>query len=128
MMENDRTRENVDELLSVDVDEEVDVYGFIPLALSHDHCDGLLDVIDTQLSHLQIHSQSRMHGANAKRYEFPFLVVFLHFYIFQAILIGVSSSKDTGLGSTVPTNDKTPSNLDKWQQSTAEDCSSPGQL
>lgn len=36
------------------MDEEVDVYGVIPLALSRDPCDVLLDVIDTQLSHLKV--------------------------------------------------------------------------
>ncbi|XP_058632289.1 trichohyalin isoform X3 [Onychostoma macrolepis] len=106
IMENERSGENTDELLSADVDEGVDVYGLIPLALSHDHCDVLLDAIDTQLSHLQIHSQSRMHGGNSKRYEFPFLG-----YLDRS----QSLSKDTGLGSTVPTNDKTPSNLDGTQ-------------
>lgn len=41
------------------MDEGVDVYGLIPLALSHDHCDELLDAIDTQLSQLQVkHLQS----------------------------------------------------------------------
>ncbi|XP_016140796.1 trichohyalin-like [Sinocyclocheilus grahami] len=111
-MENERSGENTDELLSVDVDEGVDVYGLIPLALSHDHCDVLLDAIDTQLSHLQIHSQSRMHGANSKRYEFPFLG-----YLDRS----QSVSKDTGLGSTVPTNDKTPSNLDTIQSGSKDD-------
>ncbi|XP_016369939.1 trichohyalin-like [Sinocyclocheilus rhinocerous] len=105
-MENERSGENTDELLSVDVDEGVDVYGLIPLALSHDHCDVLLDAIDTQLSHLQIHSQSRMHGA------FPFLG-----YLDRS----QSVSKDTGLGSTVPTNDKTPSNLDRIQSEGKDD-------
>lgn len=37
-----------------DVDEGVDVYGLMPVALSHDHCDELLDAIDAQLSHLQV--------------------------------------------------------------------------
>ncbi len=36
------------------MDEGVDVYGLIPLALSHDHCDVLLDAIDMQLSDLQV--------------------------------------------------------------------------
>ncbi|XP_042579874.1 uncharacterized protein LOC122137435 [Cyprinus carpio] len=112
MMENDRSGKNTDELLSVDVDEEVDVYGVIPLALSRDHCDVLLDVIDTQLSHLQIHSQSKMHGANSTRYEFPFLG-----YLDRS----QSVSKDTGLWSTVPTNDKTPSNLDGTQSEGKDD-------
>lgn len=80
-MENDGSGENTDELLSAgqnnwyshsclycvycstkccislffsDVDEGVDVYGLIPVALSHDHCDVLLDAIDAQLSHLQV--------------------------------------------------------------------------
>jgi len=37
-----------------DVDDGVDVYGLIPVALSHDHCDVLLDAMDAQLSHLQV--------------------------------------------------------------------------
>jgi len=74
-MENDGSGENTDELLSAgqnywhyyshfythcsrkccislffsDVDDEVDVYGLIPVALSHDHCDVLLDAMDAQL-------------------------------------------------------------------------------
>lgn len=43
------------------MDEGVDVYGLIPLALSHghDHCDVLLDAIDMQLNDLQVqHLQS----------------------------------------------------------------------
>ncbi|KAK2911265.1 hypothetical protein Q8A67_003398 [Cirrhinus molitorella] len=111
IMENEGSGENTDELLSAEVDEEVDVYGLIPLALSHDHCDVLLDTIDTQLSHLQIHSQSRTHGENSKR-EFPFLG-----YLDRS----QSVSKDTGLGSTVPTNDKTPSNLDETQSEGKDD-------
>ncbi|ROI27750.1 hypothetical protein DPX16_23072 [Anabarilius grahami] len=99
-MENDGSGENTDELLSADVDEGVDVYGLIPVSLSHDHCDVLLDAIDAQLSHLQLHSQSQMHAGNSKRYEFPFSG-----YLDRS----QSVSKDTGLGSIVPTNDKTPS-------------------
>lgn len=106
-MENDGSGENTDELLSADVDEGVDVYGLIPVALSHDHCDVLLDAIDAQLSHLQIHSQSQMHGGKSKIYEFPFSG-----YLDRS----QSVSKDTGLGSTVPTNDKTSSNPD-WTPS-----------
>ncbi|KAK7173022.1 hypothetical protein R3I93_002982 [Phoxinus phoxinus] len=107
-MENDGSGENTDELLSADVDEGVDdVYGLIPVALSNDHCDVLLDAIDAQLSHLQIHSQSQMHGGKSKRYEFPFSG-----YLDRS----QSVSKDTGLGSTVPTNDKTSSNPD-WTPS-----------
>ncbi|XP_048043163.1 trichohyalin isoform X2 [Megalobrama amblycephala] len=102
-MENDGSGENTDELLSADVDEGVDVYGLIPMALSHDHCDVLLDTIDAQLSHLQFHSQNQMHAGNSKRYKFPFSA-----YLDRS----QSVSKDTGLGSTVPTNDKTPSNPD----------------
>ncbi|RXN22137.1 golgin subfamily B member 1-like protein [Labeo rohita] len=104
IMENEGSGENTDELLSAEVDEGVDVYGIIPLGLSHDRCDVLLDAIDTQLSHLQI--QSRTHGGNSKRYEFPFSG-----YLDRSH----SVSKDTGLGSTVPTTDKTPSNLDETQ-------------
>ncbi|XP_067295053.1 golgin subfamily A member 6-like protein 25 isoform X2 [Pseudorasbora parva] len=110
-MENDGSGENTDELLSADVDEGVDVYGLIPVALSQDHCDVLLDTIDAQLSHLQIHSQSQIHGGHYKRYEFPFSG-----YLDRS----QSVSKDTGLGSTVPTNDKTPSNPD-WTLSGGND-------
>ncbi|KAG1958667.1 trichohyalin isoform X4 [Pimephales promelas] len=106
-MENDGSGENTDELLSADVDDEVDVYGLIPVALSHDHCDVLLDAMDAQLSHLQIHSQSQMHGGKSKRYEFPFSG-----YLDRS----QSVSKDTGLGSSAPTNDKTSSNPD-WTPS-----------
>ncbi|XP_077097041.1 uncharacterized protein LOC143748773 [Siphateles boraxobius] len=106
-MENDGSGENTDELLSADVDEGVDVYGLIPVALSHDQCDVLLDAIDAQLSHLQIHSQSQTHGGKSKIYEFPFSG-----YLDRS----QSVSKDTGLGSTVPTNDKTSSNPD-WTPS-----------
>ncbi|XP_043096732.1 trichohyalin isoform X2 [Puntigrus tetrazona] len=111
-MENERSGENTDELLSVDADEGFDAYGLIPLALSHDRCDVLLDTIDTQLSQLQIHSQTRMHGGNSRRYELPFLG-----YLDRS----QSVSKDTGLGSTVPTNDKTPSNLDGTQSEGKDD-------
>ncbi|XP_016420945.1 trichohyalin-like [Sinocyclocheilus rhinocerous] len=112
IMENEGSGENTDDLLSAEVYEGVDVYGLIPLPLSHDHCDVLLDAIDTQLSHLQIHSQNQMHGGNSKRYEFPFSG-----YLDRS----QSVSKDTGLGSTVPTNDKTPSNLGETQSEGKDD-------
>ncbi|XP_042610949.1 trichohyalin isoform X2 [Cyprinus carpio] len=112
IMENEGSGENTDDLLSAEVYEGVDVYGLIPLPLSHDHCEVLLDAIDTQLSHLQIHSQNRMHGGSPKRYEFPFSG-----YLDRS----QSVSKDTGLGSTVPTNDKTPSNLGETQSEGKDD-------
>ncbi|XP_073808287.1 uncharacterized protein si:ch211-102c2.8 isoform X3 [Danio rerio] len=104
-MENDGSGENTDELLSADVDDDVDVYGLIPL--SHDCCDVLLDTIDSQLSHLQIHKQ-----VHEERYECPIL----------SCLDGNQSvSKDTGLGSsTFPTNEKTPSTPD-WTRSEVSD-------
>lgn len=106
-MENDGSGENTDELLSADVDDDVDVFGLIPLALSHDCCDVLLDTIDSQLSHLQIHKQ-----VHEERYESPIL----------SCLDGNQSvSKDTGLGSsTFPTNEKTPSTPD-WTRSEVSD-------
>ncbi|XP_059404333.1 golgin subfamily A member 4 isoform X2 [Carassius carassius] len=112
IMENEGSGENTDDLLSAEEYEAVDVYGLIPLSLSHDHCDALLDSIDTQLSHLQIHSQNRMQGGNPKIYELPFsgYLDWSH-----------SVSKDTGLGSTVPTNDKTPSNLEETQSESKDD-------
>ncbi|KTG44146.1 hypothetical protein cypCar_00011296, partial [Cyprinus carpio] len=112
IMENEGSGENTDDLLSAEVYEGVDVYGLIPLPLSHDHCEVLLDAIDTQLSHLQIHSQNRMHRGSPKRYEFPFSG-----YLDRS----QSVSKDTGLGSTVPTNDKTPSNLGETQSEGKDD-------
>ncbi|XP_026112729.1 trichohyalin-like isoform X2 [Carassius auratus] len=112
IMENEGSGEDTDDLLSAEEYEGFDVYGLIPLSLSHDHCDVLLDSIDTQLSHLQIHSQNRMHGGNPKIYEFPFLG-----YLDRSH----SVSKDTGLGSTVQTNDKTPSNLGETQSESKDD-------
>ncbi|XP_051531473.1 trichohyalin-like [Myxocyprinus asiaticus] len=104
-VDHDGSGENTDELLSADVDDAgVDVYGLIPLPLSHDHCDHLLDAIDAQLSRLQTHSHNQMPQGNSKRYEFPSL---------GNLDRSWSLSNDTGLGSTVPTNDKTASTSDQ---------------
>ncbi|XP_042564140.1 trichohyalin isoform X2 [Clupea harengus] len=64
-------------------------------ALPRDHCDLLLDAIDAELSRLQ--SQNLSHDGNFKTEDVKGL----------AYLCGSPSlSKDTGLGSTSPTNDK----------------------
>ncbi|XP_057182011.1 trichohyalin [Triplophysa rosa] len=90
--------ENTDELISAEVDGGVDGYGL--MSLSHDYYDRLLDPIDAQLSHLYTQGLRQMRGVNSKRNEFPS----------SGHLEGsLSLSKDTGLGSTVPTNDKTSS-------------------
>nr|XP_055055136.1 trichohyalin isoform X2 [Misgurnus anguillicaudatus] len=108
IVDHEGSGENTDELLSAEVDDEVDVYELIPLGLSHDHCDRLLDAIDAQLNHIQTHSQFQMREGTSKRNEFSSSTGYLD--------RGLSLSKDTGLGSTVPTNDKTPSTPD-WTPS-----------
>ncbi|XP_051962406.1 trichohyalin [Xyrauchen texanus] len=104
-VDHDGSGENTDELLSADADDAgVDVYRLIPLPLSHDHCDHLLDAIDAQLSCLQTHSHNQMPQGNSKRYEFPSL---------GNLDRSWSLSNDTGLGSTVQTNYKTASTSDR---------------
>ncbi|XP_065106156.1 uncharacterized protein [Paramisgurnus dabryanus] len=107
-VEHEGSGENTDELLSAEVDDEIDVYELIPLGLSHDHCDRLLDAIDAQLNHIQTQSQFQMREGTSKRNEFPSSTGYLD--------RSLSLSKDTGLGSTVPTNDKTTSTPD-WTPS-----------
>ncbi|XP_036454969.1 uncharacterized protein LOC118827640 [Colossoma macropomum] len=96
--------EDTDELLCTDVDgETVSDFTLGAPALPRDHCDLLLDAIDAHLSRLQTHSHGQVNRGKSKM---------------EAILGAVcldrsnSASKDTGLGSTVPSTDKATSTPD----------------
>ncbi|KAL6465207.1 hypothetical protein MHYP_G00253400 [Metynnis hypsauchen] len=90
--------EDTDELLCTDVDgETVSEFSLSASALPRDHCDLLLDAIDAHLSRLQTHSHGQVNGGKSKM---------------EAVLgagclnRSNSASKDTGLGSTVPSTNK----------------------
>ncbi|XP_056602451.1 trichohyalin [Triplophysa dalaica] len=91
--------ENTDELISAEADGGVDgLHGYGLMSLSHDY--RLLDPIDAQLSYLNTQGRRQMRGVNSNRNEFPSS---------GHLKENLALSKDTGLGSTVPTNDKTSS-------------------
>ncbi|KAI4874921.1 hypothetical protein NFI96_012938, partial [Prochilodus magdalenae] len=108
------------------VDGEM-VSDFGPAALPRDHCDLLLDAIDAHLSCLQIHSHDQVNGAkteaflsavgdgaipkpgdDAARDAFHSPPV-----VHGSLDRSNSASKDTGLGSSVPSTDKAASTPDE---------------
>ncbi|XP_041757045.1 trichohyalin isoform X3 [Coregonus clupeaformis] len=97
--------EDTDELLYTDLDEDSNT------PLPQDHCDLLLDAIDAQLSRLQVQSHShRIEGISRK-----------HDCLNTANLSNSQSvSRDTGLGSTIPTNDTPISCLDLVRSETKD--------
>ncbi|KAJ8385995.1 hypothetical protein AAFF_G00178160 [Aldrovandia affinis] len=108
------TGEDTDELLYSDLDEEA-----TPARLPRDHCDLLLDAIDAQLSRLQAQShdvRARGDDGNCKRRD----------HTSTALSLSQAVSKDTGLGSTIPTNDTSTSHLDMAHSETQDLSSEKG--
>ncbi|XP_062307797.1 trichohyalin [Osmerus eperlanus] len=81
----ERESEDTDELLFTDLEDESGVFGQSSSPLKLDHCDLLLDAIDAQLSRLQVQNHKHdIRSAELSRSQ--------------------SESRDTGLGSTITTN------------------------
>ncbi|XP_045562550.1 trichohyalin [Salmo salar] len=97
--------EDTDELLYTDLDEDSNA------PLPQDHCDLLLDAIDAQLSRLQV--QSHSHGIEDISRKHDCLNT-AHLSSSQSV------SRDTGLGSTIPTNDTPISCLDLVRSETRD--------
>ncbi|KAJ8379322.1 hypothetical protein SKAU_G00001000 [Synaphobranchus kaupii] len=105
--------EDTDDLLYSDLEEGVRMSGSTQAHLPRDHCDLLLDAIDAQLSRLQAQShavQTRGDDGNGKRTDHS-SAVFIQSH---------SVSKDTGLGSTLPTNDTSTTPLHMGQSETQD--------
>ncbi|XP_071259204.1 golgin subfamily A member 6-like protein 25 isoform X6 [Salvelinus alpinus] len=81
--------EDTDELLYTDLDEDSNA------PLPQDHCDLLLDAIDAQLSRLQVQSHSNGIEGIFRKHD---CLNTAHLSSSQSV------SRDTGLGSTIPTN------------------------
>ncbi|XP_031659913.1 trichohyalin isoform X2 [Oncorhynchus kisutch] len=97
--------EDTDELLYTDLDEDSNA------PLPQDHCDLLLDAIDAQLSRLQVQSHSNGIEGISRKHD---CLNTAHLSSSQSV------SRDTGLGSTIPTNDTPISCLDVVRSETRD--------
>ncbi|XP_035495332.1 myosin heavy chain, skeletal muscle isoform X2 [Scophthalmus maximus] len=93
--------EDTDELLYTDLNVNSSVCDLDRQPLRRDHCDLLLDAIDAQLGQLQV--QSKNHQGIFRKHDCSDVA---------PLQWSQSLSKDTGLGSTTPTNDTPMSCLD----------------
>nr|XP_029493808.1 trichohyalin-like isoform X2 [Oncorhynchus nerka] len=103
--------EDTDELLYTDLDEDSNA------PLPQDHCDLLLDAIDAQLSRLQMQRHSNGIEGISRKHD---CLNTAHLSSSQSV------SRDTGLGSTIPTNDTPISCLDVVRSETRDLSSVPG--